>query len=509
MKRYIGAMVLAISVSSVSGAFAQPISAYASGVLHDARGGVSSLTVTERKLTACCLGSSGKDGVEVRFDSVWGGNVGIDLTPLVTTASELRVIPKGWDGTIKGNLLIVGAGDGSLTSFVDFSDIGAIGVRTTTYDALGNVLSDVTTAGPFEAYPEVPNCPPPGVPTWWQTKGGWWVWGCGVGLDPHGNQYPYRVVAPILPPGVPEVVGLGSLEITGTDVGALDLLDASIGTFGVSSWGLGQAHVTELCDNPAGCTPSEVTLHVDNLGSSGEDGVSIDVGEDTGGASVEFYRCKGCSPGHITLLKAYDDQARVMLEASATTDPNGTGEFLDVDCSAIGATDMVVDFYDDGGVILYSYPVGGLPFGGWMSGMCPPGCAEIWEQNWYSGGWTFVRCDCLSSFDFVLPTGVVVTGVHSMTIRPIGGGNPTLRQIEITSNDASKWIDVLYVGRTPKCPGDVNGDRAVTLTDLAVLLSNFDQVGTALPSDGDTDGDGDVDLTDLAVLLANFDSTCP
>ena len=53
---------------------------------------------------------------------------------------------------------------------------------------------------------------------------------------------------------------------------------------------------------------------------------------------------------------------------------------------------------------------------------------------------------------------------------------------------------------------DLNGDCRVDLTDLALLLSDFDCAygGCA----GDVDGDGDADLTDLALLLANFDATC-
>ena len=507
MRLTLATLSVAAVMSAASAAFAQPVSTYASGLVHDALGGVTDLTVDGRRLTACCIGSSGEDGVEVRFDSLWDGNVGIDLTPLLGAAGELRIRPRGWDGTIKGRLQIVGAGDGSLTSFVDFSDIGAIGVRAIRYDAAGNVLSDVLTPFPFDAYPEVPNCPPPGVPTWWQTSGGWWVWGCAVGLDPHGDPYPYLRVSPVLPPGVPEVGGVGSIEIRGTDLGALELLDATIGTFGVSSWGLGQAHIHEQCDNPAGCAPADVRLVADNLGSSGQDGVGIDLGAGAGGASLRFGHTE--PPGHVIRMKAFDDQARVMLEAQTSVDPAGTGaDFFTVDCSDIGATDLLVEFFDDAGALLRSYPVGGLPFGGWMSGMCGPGCAEIWEQNWHTGGWTFIRCDCLSSFNFELPTGEVVSSVHSMTFRPIGGGNPTLRSVELTSDDPSGSVEVLGVTVAPKCPGDLDGDGAVTLTDLSIQLSHFGQASGALPADGDVDGDGDVDLTDLSLLLSSFGVSC-
>ena len=55
------------------------------------------------------------------------------------------------------------------------------------------------------------------------------------------------------------------------------------------------------------------------------------------------------------------------------------------------------------------------------------------------------------------------------------------------------------------CPGDLDGDVDVDLTDLAILLSDFDCTSGCA---GDVDGDDDTDLTDLAILLANFDLTC-
>lgn len=53
--------------------------------------------------------------------------------------------------------------------------------------------------------------------------------------------------------------------------------------------------------------------------------------------------------------------------------------------------------------------------------------------------------------------------------------------------------------------GDVNGDGAVNLTDLSILLSNFGSAGG--PAQGDVNGDGVVNLTDLSILLSNFGSS--
>ncbi|MBI5865185.1 MAG: hypothetical protein HZB38_11885, partial [Planctomycetes bacterium] len=61
---------------------------------------------------------------------------------------------------------------------------------------------------------------------------------------------------------------------------------------------------------------------------------------------------------------------------------------------------------------------------------------------------------------------------------------------------------------TAQLPGDLNGDHAVDLSDLAALLSNFGTLSGATYADGDLDGDGDVDLPDLTLLLSAFGSSC-
>jgi hypothetical protein len=80
-------------------------------------------------------------------------------------------------------------------------------------------------------------------------------------------------------------------------------------------------------------------------------------------------------------------------------------------------------------------------------------------------------------------------------------------------NFTEQFNDVAYTllgttGGAP-CPGDVDGDGDVDLSDLATLLANFGVSGGATPEQGDLDGDEDVDLSDLAALLANFGATCP
>jgi len=70
-------------------------------------------------------------------------------------------------------------------------------------------------------------------------------------------------------------------------------------------------------------------------------------------------------------------------------------------------------------------------------------------------------------------------------------------------DDVSIW----GVDTGTACPGDLDGDNDVDLSDLAQLLSHYGETGAAY-EDGDLDGDGDVDLADLAELLAVYGTTC-
>lgn len=80
---------------------------------------------------------------------------------------------------------------------------------------------------------------------------------------------------------------------------------------------------------------------------------------------------------------------------------------------------------------------------------------------------------------------------------------------------ASKTIRVstTYGRPTPAsipCPGDLNGDFSVGLSDLTLLLASFgSSVGDpAYNPDADLDGNGSIGLTDLTLFLANFGASC-
>lgn len=56
----------------------------------------------------------------------------------------------------------------------------------------------------------------------------------------------------------------------------------------------------------------------------------------------------------------------------------------------------------------------------------------------------------------------------------------------------------------PDCPGDLDGDFDVDLSDLGAVLTAY-----GVSSDGDLDGDGDTDLADLGSVLATYGLPCP
>ncbi len=55
------------------------------------------------------------------------------------------------------------------------------------------------------------------------------------------------------------------------------------------------------------------------------------------------------------------------------------------------------------------------------------------------------------------------------------------------------------------CVGDLNGDQAITTSDLLILLSTY---GTETNGPADFTGDGLVGTTDLLVLLSVFGTSC-
>jgi hypothetical protein len=82
-------------------------------------------------------------------------------------------------------------------------------------------------------------------------------------------------------------------------------------------------------------------------------------------------------------------------------------------------------------------------------------------------------------------------------------------QLTLIDNNSSRYMMLseveIYGG---VCPGDLDGDADVDLSDLSILLANYGVTSGAEYTDGDLDGDGDVDLSDLSALLSLYGTSC-
>lgn len=509
------------------GALAPPTLAgpteYASGLLHEGMGGVSSLTVdaARRKLMACCLGSTGKDGVEVRFESAWGGGAGFDVTPLFepnTIGNELRVSHKGWDGTIKGHTRVTSNGDGSVTLQADFTGLGATGLD---YEALdGNGV--VVESGPFpgggiQAYLD-PCCPPGAEFVWWYATAyvnGQWItyidWRCITIGTVSGlpDITALRLIPQIPPGGTPPLDGLESFVVTEDDFPMLSIFEAQVHTFGVAAWGLGDGRLDEDCDDLAPCAREQRRLLVSNIGSSGQDGVSLNFESDNLGfpgglgADDEVAVSVVGSPVLGTETMKYQKTGHVTLLKREITPNPATGELdVSLDFGGVGAGDYEMCMFDSSGTqVACRVLPNNIP---WTVSPCPVG--QVWVSRWPP---KFSGCEMV-----VDPVGLIggpFPGVTDIEFTPIGVTiTDRLAAIEITSTDAGGTLVIDDVVISPPCPGDLDGSGDVGLSDLAGLLASFGtSAGQPLYNPlADLDGDNTIGLSDLAGLLALFGSSC-
>ncbi len=95
--------------------------------------------------------------------------------------------------------------------------------------------------------------------------------------------------------------------------------------------------------------------------------------------------------------------------------------------------------------------------------------------------------------------GGAATAVHQLTIYwPVSDRTILYRDLP---------VDQRLTIHEP-CPGDVDGDLSVTLSDLAAVLGNFG-ASDAARTDGDLTDDRVVNLNDLGEVLGNFGQSCP
>jgi len=81
----------------------------------------------------------------------------------------------------------------------------------------------------------------------------------------------------------------------------------------------------------------------------------------------------------------------------------------------------------------------------------------------------------------------------------------TVKARDLANNQsaASNSLAVSTLAGTSANKGDLDGNGNVNLTDLSILLTNWNRTGASI-NQGDINGSGRVDLTDLSILLTNW-----
>jgi hypothetical protein len=512
----------AIILSTLAGSAAAQVQ-YVSGLGHTPTGNAVLGAPEGRRLPVHNIGSSGQDGVEVNLRSSRGGSVGVDIGPALAAGGEIKIKHKGWDGLIYGNHRVGSGPDGSPVLTIDFSGTGVTGLNIQLLDEAGTVTTVYDVPGPLGHVP-VPNftCPNGGTPYF---MSGWrqvcpscppFFWQGWVCVGPNGEDMgtfttERIIVTPQVGPGVPNLPDMESMILGAGGVPSLTIASASLDTFGVQCWGVGGAHIGEVCDDAGDCDDTD--LRVTNIGSSGQDGVALDLGPDAGSVELELDR-RDCCPGHVTLMKAYDEagtDARVMLTRGDLTPDGLDTDTLTADFTAYGAPGFVVTSYDPGG-----NPIGDpqpIIIGGSMPTWhhdCPPGSRPtfFWDASIQS--WVFVNCGTIINQRVVFPSGVVHDGVASFTLSPLNATSPPaggkIRHVVITKNGTEmelKRVIVRPPNHVPSCgTADFDGDGDIgTDSDIESFFACLAGAccttcysgGADFNADGDVGTDADIE----------------
>ncbi|HVZ93207.1 MAG TPA: dockerin type I domain-containing protein [Phycisphaerales bacterium] len=78
-------------------------------------------------------------------------------------------------------------------------------------------------------------------------------------------------------------------------------------------------------------------------------------------------------------------------------------------------------------------------------------------------------------------------------------------QLMQQQSDAVNYLNALL--EPPACPGDADGDHAVGITDIAVLIQHWGQSVTP-GTNGDLNEDGVVGIGDVAIVIQNWGEAC-
>jgi hypothetical protein len=308
----------------------------------------------------------------------------------------------------------------------------------------------------------------------------------------------------VIPQGpLPSIESLTKLEMVGTSIDSFTILDERLHLFGSRIAASGDAHMEGGSNQ----------LHVSNIGSSGQDGVSM---ENNGDPSTEIQ----------TLWSPLPDPdlpsgAQIMFAASGEAvglpgmSPMGTGAAtkgptsgmwdITADFSPIGASTMTVELLNGGTVVASASG---------LSGLAAQASGPPTDWHWEANDGTKIQHGCTGTWgipvDISLPTTKSLVSADAVHMIPEGDAVvfTSLTTQEILLSDIPEiTIEDLNFGPLDCCAnrGDINHDGVgPDISDLVALVDFMFGGGEAPPclDEADINGDGvGPDISDLVALV--------
>jgi hypothetical protein len=262
--------------------------------------------------------------------------------------------------------------------------------------------------------------------------------------------------------------------------------------------GEGNAHLEEI-DGPDldGDGIPDLVIAARNIGSSGQDGVEVDIRPPRHGARRRW------GNGHVTLMKFTDDDGESM-RILHTQNPASAGTELLPDTSGLGGPPCRVECRDAfGNVLLVRLLPPGEPVfisstlnmmnseDGFESDT--PSARSRYGIRWYEAR----TCSFAS--------GDAADGVYELHISPEGGAPfESLASMSLTSPDGQ---DIIFGGITltdppaPPCDPDFNQDGNVDQDDVVYLINVVGGGDNPTGIDPDFNQDGNADQDDVVALI--------
>lgn len=248
-------------------------------------------------------------------------------------------------------------------------------------------------------------------------------------------------------------------------------------------------------------------LLVDDIGTTGMDGVRIDVGPaefvelDLTPQPVGLPVGARQSFSAIGQVLGVPDVTAGAIEFARTTD----GVSVAATFPGLGSPARLVEVYAGGSlvtVVTITSPVAATV----LSDVWPTSVA-VWRDAPGSNRPAF-GARWATPVALQLAGGAFATG-DEVRVVVISANNDLgfVTEIEGTGSDVPElFIEDEEI--LPDCEGDVDGDGDVDLSDLGIVLANYGATEDVSAADGDLDRDGAVGLSDLGILLARFDLPC-